>query len=174
MPYGIGGGNICVVRRCDTRQEEGFTLIEVMVVCVILGIAATLAIPNFLEWQARNQLRHVTSEVATQLTLARMSAMNRNRSVNVTLTNVGGSVRISVVTASDSVSVLDETVQSKGIVVEGSPVTVSFSSLGVKTSAGTGKQDIRVCNAQKRQYLVTIIPMGKVNWSTIPSATPCT
>jgi len=170
----VNGGSAGVVRGCESGREHGFTLVEIMVVVVILGIATALAVPNFLEWQARNQLRHVTSEVATQLTLARMSAMNRNRGVNVTLQNVGGSVRITAVTTSDNVSVLDETVQSKGIVVEGSTFTVSFSSLGVKTSAGTGNQDIRVCNAQKLQYLVTIIPVGKVSWSTTPSGTPCT
>jgi len=161
------------VRGDDTGQERGFTLVEIMVVCVILGIATTLAVPNFLEWQARNQLRYVTSEVATQLTLSRMSAMNRNRGVNVTLQNVGGRVRISAVTTSDNVSVLDEEVQSKGALVNGSPITVSFSSMGLRTSAGIGVQTIGVCNVQKLQYSVTIIPAGKVNWSIAPSATPC-
>jgi len=162
-----------VVSGDETGREHGFTLIEIMVVCVILGIATTLAVPNFLEWQARNQLRHVTSEVATQLTLARMTAMNRNRGVDVTLQNVGGSVRISGMTASDNVSVLNEEVQSKGALVNGGPIMVSFSSLGIRTSAGVGVQTIGVCNAQKLQYSVTVIPVGKVNWSTTPSVTPC-
>jgi len=157
-----------VVRGDETGQEHGFTLIEIMVVCVIIGFATTLAVPNFLAWQARNQLRYVTSEVATQLMLARMTAMNRNREVNVTLQNIGGSVvKISGVNASDSSSFLNQDVQSKGALVNGSPKTVSFSSLGLRTSGDLTKpQTIGICNAEKLQYSVTIIPGGKVNWAT--------
>ena len=161
-----------MVRGDETGQEQGFTLIEIMVVCVIIGFATTLAVPNFLAWQARNQLRYVTSEVATQLMLARMTAMNRNREVNVTLQNIGGSVvRISGVIASDSSSFLNQDIQAKGALVNGSPKTVSFSSLGLRTSAGTAPQTIGICNAEKLQYSVTIIPGGKVNWATTIAST---
>ena len=161
------------VRRDGGRGERGFTLVEVMVACAIIGIATTLAVPNFIEWQTRNKLRQATSEVATQLTLARMVAMNQNRGVNVTVTNVGDSVNISGVTSSASVSVLNEVVASKGITVNGNPITVSFSSMGLRTSGGASITTIGICNAQKLQYSVTVIPAGKVNWSTTPSATPC-
>lgn len=155
------------------RQERGFTLLEVMVACVIMGVAATVAVPNFIEWQARNQLRQATSEVATQLMLARMAAMNRNRTVDVTVQNAGSSVNVSAKTSSDNVSIFNEAVMSTGTSVNGSPITVSFSSMGMRTSGGTGVQTIGVCNTQKLQYSVTVIPVGKINWSTSPSASPC-
>ena len=161
-------------QRDGVRGEAGFTLVEVMVTCVIIGIATTLAVPNFLEWQARNKLRQATSEVASQLTLARMSAMSRNRSVNVTLQNVGDVVKITAVTASGSVPVANDVMLSKGIVMNVNQVMVSFSSLGMRTSNGTEVQKIRMCNPQKLQYVVTIIPVGKVNWSTMSGGTdPC-
>jgi len=52
-------------------------------------------------------------------------------------------------------------------------VTVSFSSLGVKTSGGTATQTFGVCDINKRQYSVQIIPAGRVNWSPTATATPC-
>ncbi len=60
------------------RQESGFTLIEVMVTVAIVGVLVGIAIPNYVQWQDRNRLHQATAEVASQLTMARMVAMNRN------------------------------------------------------------------------------------------------
>jgi hypothetical protein len=118
--------------------------------------------------------------VATQLTLARMAAMNRNGSVDVTLStqvdqnNVPIRVSISAVKASNNASVFNQPAPLNGTSVLGGAVTVSFSSLGMRTSSGgTGVQTVAICNAKKMQYTVTIIPLGKVNWSPTSSTTPC-
>jgi type II secretion system protein H len=156
------------------RQESGFTLIEVMVVVAIIGVMVGIAIPNFTQWQDRNRLHQTTAEVATQLTMARMVAMNRNRNVDVTIQNNGNSVRVSAVLSSTTATtVLDKTIEYTGNQVIGSPVTVSFSSMGQRISGGTAVNTIGICNVDKLQYSVTIIPVGKVNWSTNASATPC-
>jgi prepilin-type N-terminal cleavage/methylation domain-containing protein len=155
------------------ENQAGFTLIEVMVALAIVTVAVTLAFPNFTRWHVQTQLRQATSEIATQLTLARMAAMNRNRSVDVTVQTSGGAVHLSAV-ASTGVTVMnDKTLASAVASVVGSPVIVSFSSMGLRTSGGTGTQTIGVCDIYKRQYSVTIIPAGKVNWSINPGGVAC-
>jgi prepilin-type N-terminal cleavage/methylation domain-containing protein len=153
-------------------RQTGFTLIELMIAVAIIGIAAALGMPDYLRWQAQSQLRQATSEIATQMTLARMAGMNRNRSVNVTVQNLGGQIHISAVSSS-GVVINDKSFTSGVMSVVGSPVTVSFSSLGIRTNGGTGVQSIGVCDRYNRQYSVTIIPSGKVNWSVNSSGTPC-
>ena len=156
------------------HRNGGFTLIELMIAVAILTIAASLAIPEFLQWHAQSRLRQATSEIATQLVLARMAAMNRNRGVDVTVQTAGGLVHLSAIAPATGAAVInDKTFPAHVSSVVGSPVTVSFSSLGIRTSGGTGTQSIGVCDVYKRQYSVAVVPSGKVNWSVNPTGTPC-
>ena len=66
-------------------SETGFTLIEMLIVVAIIGIASALAIPNYLVWQSRSELRQAVAEVQNQLLLARMAALSRNAPVTVAI-----------------------------------------------------------------------------------------
>lgn len=159
--------------RMFRASQAGFTLIEVMIAVAIVGVGVALAIPNFTRWYVQTQLRQATSEVASQLTLSRMAGMNRNRSMDVTVTHSGGVVSVSSVLSTGGPVINSASFPTHVKSVVGSPVTVSFSSMGVRTSGGTGVQTIGLCDRYGVQYSVTIIPSGKVNWSTNSSGIPC-
>jgi type IV pilus assembly protein PilA len=53
------------------RKQEGFTLIELMIVVAIIGILAAIAIPNFMEYQRKSR----TSEGKTNLTSIKTAQM---------------------------------------------------------------------------------------------------
>lgn len=64
-------------------KQEGKTLTELMVVVAIIGMVATMAIPNYSILNTRSQIRCVTEEVASELRLARQLAVTHRDRVRI-------------------------------------------------------------------------------------------
>ena len=111
--------------RRSHANQRGFTVIELMIVVAIIGVGAAIAIPNYIDWNARTQLRQAASEVSSQLALARMAAMNRNTSVTVTISTVDGSVATGTVSISEGSTTVGACALASG------SCTVTTAALGV-------------------------------------------
>lgn len=143
------------------RQQAGFTLIEVMIVVAIVGIAAALTAPNVREWMARYDLKQSMSEIAGDLNLAKLVAMNRNRQATVTIQMAGSLVQVSGTSGGQEIfgtRILPSRINA----LPGGTATVSFSSLGLSTI--TAPQLIQVQNEKGLIYSLSVLPSGKVTW----------
>jgi prepilin-type N-terminal cleavage/methylation domain-containing protein len=162
------------------RAEIGFTLIEMMIVVAIIGIAGLIALPNYLVWQSRSELRQAVTEVQNQLLLARMAALSRNSPVTVAISIANGTVTTittnaatgAQVMASSSVRlphVVDLRVGPSAAwtsVVAPATATVSFNSRGMR-SGGPGptlNQELAMVNDKGVQFAMKVTPRGVVNW----------
>lgn len=90
---------------CECRKDgiivrlgsvQGFTLMEMMIVVAIIGALSAIAIPNYLAWNQKYQLRGAVGNLYGNLQLARMSAMNQNTTVTVTVTQAVATDPVSV------------------------------------------------------------------------------
>ena len=153
------------------NRETGFTLIEMMIVVAIISIAAAIAIPNYLEWVSRYELRQSVSEIASQLMLARMGAMNRNRTVTVSIAVASGHV---TVTGTDINSVIvTSNDQAVPHVISTNPPSpsIAFTSLGLRSGGGATDQVVQIANDRGTTYSFRVTPGGKTSWcpkSTCP------
>ncbi|HZT67617.1 MAG TPA: prepilin-type N-terminal cleavage/methylation domain-containing protein [Acidimicrobiales bacterium] len=68
-------------RRIERREDEGFTLIELMVVILIIAILLAIAIPTFLGARSRAQDRAAQSSLRNALTAADTSYANTDNYV---------------------------------------------------------------------------------------------
>ncbi len=64
-------------------KQEGKTLMELMVVVAIIGMVATMALPNYSVLNSRTQVRCTTEEIASELRLARQLAMTYRDRVRI-------------------------------------------------------------------------------------------
>jgi len=65
------------------KRETGFTLVELMIVVLLMGILAAIAAPSYQGYMARSRLNGAARMVFSDLATARMDAVNMNRRVQV-------------------------------------------------------------------------------------------
>ncbi len=73
--------------RSNNRKSTGFTLIEMIVTIAIVGIFASIALPNFSQLIRNNRIPTTTNEFISTLVLARSEALKRSRDVSVCSSN---------------------------------------------------------------------------------------
>ncbi|MFN0184964.1 MAG: GspH/FimT family pseudopilin [Aquabacterium sp.] len=65
------------------RPRRGFTLIELLMVVALLGIIGLLVAPSMQDMLARQRVQSITSELMTDIHLARSEATQRSRPVRM-------------------------------------------------------------------------------------------
>lgn len=75
------------------RKDAGFTLIELIIIIVIVGALAAIAVPNFMTYQSNFRLRGALSSLRGDLVGARMLAIKRFVQYRVVFTAGGYTIQ---------------------------------------------------------------------------------
>jgi len=76
------------------KSRSGFTIIEVLVAMVILGILAGVAIPGFSVWLPDHRLKSAAMDLYSNMQLARMGAIKANANWAIVFTEGSDSYRV--------------------------------------------------------------------------------
>ncbi len=64
-------------------RQNGFTLYELLITVMIMGVILTFGVPNFLEFTRNNRMASASNELLAAFTLARTEAVKRKVPVTV-------------------------------------------------------------------------------------------
>jgi prepilin-type N-terminal cleavage/methylation domain-containing protein len=78
------------MRLAKLRNNRGVTLVEIIVVALLLGVVASVALPRAMRTSPRQQLTRATRQLARDLELVRTQAVSAKRQVRVHFDVAGG------------------------------------------------------------------------------------
>lgn len=146
------------LRRRMAKEEEGFTLIELMVVILIIAILMAIAIPTFLGAQKRAQDRGAQSNLRNALTAAKTIATDNSG----TFMNGGAAIT----------DVDMETAEPSLTYVDGDPVVVpAVGNVAVAAEAAGANIVFYTQSASGKFFGIKATSAGEVKYCSNTAAT---
>lgn len=129
-----------------SRVAAGFTVIEIMTAVVVTGILLAMAIPAFLDLQARRRVEGVASELGVDLQYARTESVSRQLDVALATRADGRGYTITVMGATPA------TIKAVSLPADVSitpDITLTYTALrGIPNETSGGDQSIAVSSSR--------------------------
>ena len=142
---------LAVKLKLQLKDQRAFTLGEILMVTVIFGVLAVIAVPQFLATQPGLRLNGAARQVFSEIMSARMKAVNENTTYTVTFPN-----NYTIQIAGPTTRTVNIQTLYAGVTLSSSASTINLSSRGtadvsstitVTNSAGSKTVSVKITGA---------------------------
>lgn len=144
----------------NKKIQQGFTLIELMIVVAIIGILAAVALPAYQDYTVKAKLASAISTVESIKTAIGVCMQENNTAVGCDSGTNGiilppKTKEVATIAVDDGVITITLAASGLGTGVDGGKVTVSPTTVaGQSVVAWTYAYDAAISNTVAQQYLV--------------------
>jgi prepilin-type N-terminal cleavage/methylation domain-containing protein len=159
------------------RSAQGFSLVELLMVLVLIGIISAAAIPGLMESSRRNSVWTASETIGTQIRQARLKAISRNKSFRIRFDCPSArQFRVLVVTGNATIDnatnrCSTQQTHDSGVyvmpnrVTYGTPPVLTVNSRGVfSVSSGSIPATITVTYDNYSSRALTVSATGQINF----------
>jgi prepilin-type N-terminal cleavage/methylation domain-containing protein len=165
----------CIMNQAREKQS-GFTILELVITVLIVGIVAAIAVPSFSNSIARNQISSTANNLVGAFNLARTEAAQRGGDVHIGSASgtsdwtTGYQIFIDAdgdgeYDAGEELRVYEAISGSLSLNEDGGEDTINFNAMGFSSTAITFSLCSNVAALRDRQIDVTL--SGRVNITQI-------
>jgi prepilin-type N-terminal cleavage/methylation domain-containing protein len=160
------------------RANGGFSLIEMMIVCALLGFIATVATPSFMTYRQNSNLREAAGDLSSDIALYRQRAVAENRGYQITFNQAANNYTVNIETppgtgtytalnpaVTKSPGAISSPVIISGITFIGTPPQIIIQPRGIISNlppSGLGTVTLQHTTSSKTAVITTNL-MGRIN-----------
>jgi prepilin-type N-terminal cleavage/methylation domain-containing protein len=140
------------------KSNSGFTLVEMMVVVIIVGVVAAIAVPNFLGLLNRNRANAAMRQVEGALKEAQKQSIRTGKSCSIDIDTTNKAIK----NPSTNGCLLSERVLNDSVELKSSRTTIGFSGKGNITINGTNPAPVFVMSIPNNTNIQKCVTMESV------------